>query len=83
VNVTPDAVVWEPSITMTLAAPAVCDGVVAVMDVGLTTVTADAAVPPTVTVAPLAKPVPVIVIGVPPAVMPLAGLIALADSDPA
>jgi hypothetical protein len=47
--------------------------VVAVIDVAFTTLTLVAATPPTVTVAPLTKFVPVIVIGVPPAEVPLDG----------
>jgi len=60
-------------VTATLAAPAACGGVVAVMVVLLTTVTPVAASPPTLTVAPAANPVPVIVIAVPPAIGPDAG----------
>jgi hypothetical protein len=47
--------------------------VIAVMLVALTTTTLVAAVPPKVTVAPAAKFVPVIVTGVPPAVVPVFG----------
>jgi len=61
-------------VTITVTAPAECAGVVAVIDVLLTTTTVVAAVPPNVTVAPLAKFVPVIVTPVPPAVDPLFGL---------
>jgi hypothetical protein len=43
------------------------------MDVELATTTFVAATPPTMTVAPLLKSVPVIVIAVPPAVEPEAG----------
>jgi hypothetical protein len=43
------------------------------MDKGFTTVTAVAAVPPKVTVAPAKKPVPEIVTAVPPAIGPLLG----------
>ena len=60
-------------VTTTLTAPAACAGVVAVIDVLLTTVTPVAAVPPRLTVAPVRKPVPVIVTGVPPAVVPMLG----------
>src|SRR5262249_23978754 len=60
-------------VTVTLAAPAACAGEVAVIVVALTTVTAVAAVPPTVTVAPARKPVPVIVRLVPPLVDPDVG----------
>jgi hypothetical protein len=48
-----------------------------VIDVLLTTLTLVAAVPPSVTVAPDKKPVPVIVTAVPPAVVPDAGEVAL------
>ena len=51
-------------------APAVPAGVVQVIDVADTTVTLVQAAPPTVTVAPDKKFVPVIVIEVPPAVVP-------------
>src|SRR4029079_10817033 len=61
----------------TLRAPAAWAGVVAVIDVALATVTLVAAVPPTVTVAPVAKFVPVIVTFVTPAVDPVAGEIAV------
>jgi hypothetical protein len=57
-----------------LAVPAVPGGVVHVIDVAETTVTLVQAEPPTVTVAPLTKFVPVIVIAVPPAVEPDVGL---------
>ena len=50
-----------------------CAGVVAVMDVALTTVTPVAEVPPRVTVAPLRKPVPVMVTAVPPFAVPVPG----------
>jgi hypothetical protein len=61
------------TVTVTVAAPALPVGVLAVMDVLLTTTTLVAAVPPIVTVAPVAKLVPVMVTAVPPAVDPLAG----------
>ena len=61
-------------VTVTVTAPAVPAGVVAVMDVLLTTVTFVAAAEPNVTVAPVAKLVPVIVTEVPPAVDPVFGL---------
>ena len=64
-------------VTTTFTAPAECAGVVAVIDVLLATVTPVAAVPPRVTVAPARKPVPVIVTGVPPAVVPDVGEIEL------
>ena len=62
-----------PTVTVTVAAPAVPAGVVAVMDVLLTTTTLVAAVVPNFTVAPVAKLVPVIVTAVPPAVEPVFG----------
>ena len=65
---TPPAVV-----TTTSLAPAVPAGVVHVILVADTTVTEVQAAPPTVTVAPETKSVPVIVMGVLPAVGPLAG----------
>ena len=58
---------------MTPTPPAACAGVVAVIEVLLTTVTPVAALPPIVTVAPAAKPVPVIVTAVPPLLEPEAG----------
>src|SRR5438132_9987559 len=64
-----------PIVTTTSAAPAAWPGVVALICVALTTLTPVAPVPPTVTVAaPVSKFVPVIVIGVPPAVRPEGGL---------
>ena len=60
-------------VTVTVAAPALPTGVVAVMLVLLTTTTFVAAVPPNVTAAPAAKFVPVIVTAVPPAIGPLFG----------
>ena len=64
-------------VTTTFTAPAACAGVVAVIDVLLPTLTPVAAVPPIVTVAPDTKLVPVIVTGVPPAVVPDVGEIEL------
>ena len=60
-----------------MTAPAECAGVVAVIEVELTTVTPVADVPPKLTVAPAAKPVPVMVTDVPPLVVPEVGEIAL------
>ena len=60
-------------VTTTFPAPTVPAGVVAVIDVSEATVTPVAALPLTATVAFDSKPVPVIVIAVPPAVLPLAG----------
>jgi len=64
-------------VTVTVTAPALPAGVVAVIVVLLTTTTLVAAVLPNVTVAPEAKFVPVIVTAVPPEVEPLFGLILL------
>ena len=60
-------------VTTTFTVPAACAGVVAVIVVLLATVTLVAAVVPTATVAPARNPVPVMVTGVPPAVVPEAG----------
>ena len=62
-------------VTTTFTVPAASAGVVAVIDVLLTTVTPVAAVPPKLTVAPAKKFVPVIVTPVPPAVGPVLGAI--------
>jgi hypothetical protein len=64
---------WLFTVTVTVTAPALPAGVIAVIEVLLTTTTFVAAVPPKVTVAPLAKFVPVIVTAVPPDVDPLFG----------
>jgi hypothetical protein len=64
-------------VTTTFTAPTGCAGVVAVIDVGLTTTTPVAGAPPRLTVALGRKPVPVIVTGVPPVVGPLVGAIVL------
>jgi hypothetical protein len=61
-------------VTVTVTAPALPAGVVAVIDVLLTTTTLVAAVLPNITVAPLAKLVPVMVTDVPPATGPVFGL---------
>jgi hypothetical protein len=58
------------TVTVTVTAPALPAGVVAVICVALTTTTLVAAAAPKVTVAPAAKFVPVIVTAVPPAVAP-------------
>jgi hypothetical protein len=60
-------------VTVTVTAPALPAGVVAVIVVPLTTTTFVADAAPKVTPAPAAKFVPVIVTAVPPAVDPLAG----------
>ena len=61
-------------VTATSFAPAAPAGVTAVMDVSLTTTTLVAATPPTVTLDPPIKFVPVIVIAVPPVMSPTFGL---------
>jgi hypothetical protein len=68
--------------TVTVTAPALPAGVVAVMLVLLTTTTFVAAALPNVTVAPEAKFVPVIVTAVPPAVVPLLGATLLTVGGP-
>jgi hypothetical protein len=60
-------------VTVTVTAPTLPAGVVAVMVVLLTTATLVAAALPKVTVAPVAKFVPVMVTAVPPSVVPLVG----------
>jgi hypothetical protein len=65
---------WAPGfVAVTVTAPALPAGVVAVISVPLTTTTLVAAVPPNAAVAPAAKFAPVIVTAVPPAVDPLFG----------
>jgi hypothetical protein len=64
-------------VTTTSTTPDGCAAVVAVIDVPLTTVTPVAAVPPSFTIDPARKPVPVMVTGVPPLVGPEAGEIAV------
>ena len=64
-------------VTTTLTAPAAWAAVVAVIEVLLPTITLLAAVPPTVTVAPDRKPVPVMVTAVPPLTEPELGEIAV------
>ena len=59
--------------TVTFIAPGALAGVIAVIVVLLTTVTLVAAAVPMATVAPLTKFVPVMVTGVPPAVVPDVG----------
>ena len=61
-------------VTTTFTAPVADDGVVAVICVALVTTTFVAGVPPSVTVAPETKFVPVMVTAVPPVVGPLLGL---------
>jgi hypothetical protein len=74
-----DRVALPPSgfVTMTATAPAALAGVVAVSWVALAMLTFVAACPPTVTVAPVTKLVPVMVIAVPPVVGPVVGATAL------
>ena len=64
-------------VTRTLAVPPVPAGVVAVIEVALTTATLVAAAPPRVTLVAPVKLVPVMVTDWPPAVRPVDGLIAL------
>lgn len=59
---------------MMFTAPAAWAGVVAVIDVLLTSVTPVAALPPRLTLAPARKPVPVIVTVVPPLMLPELGV---------
>ena len=61
-------------VTVTVTAPALPAGVVAVIVVPFTTTTLVAELLPNFTVAPLAKFVPVIVTALPPVVGPLFGL---------
>ena len=61
-------------VTVTSCAPAVPAGVIAVMEVALTTITPVAATPPTFTLVAPVKLVPVMVIEVPPNVVPDVGL---------
>ena len=66
---------WEPMlVTVTVTAPALPAGVVAVIVVLLTTTTLVAALLPNFTVAPVAKLLPVMVTAVPPEVDPPLGL---------
>ena len=64
-------------VTTTSTAPAACAAVVAVIVVLFLTLTPVADVPPNFTVAPVRKPVPLMVTGVPPAVVPEVGEIEL------
>src|SRR6185437_10220599 len=64
-------------VTTTLTVPAACAGVVAVMEVLLTTVTLAAEVPPKVALAPALKLLPLRVTEVPPFAVPDAGEIEL------
>jgi hypothetical protein len=68
-------------VTTTVTAPAACAGALAVMVVLLTTVTVVAAVPPKLTVAPLAKFAPEIVIVPPPSVDPEFGVTVFTETD--
>jgi hypothetical protein len=74
VNALPKLPLCPPTVTVTVTAPALPAGVVAVIVVLFTTTTFVAAVAPNFTVAPAAKFVPVIVTAVPPAGDPLFGL---------
>ena len=74
---------WEPTlVTVTVTAPVVPAGVVAVIVVLLTTVTFVAALLAKLTVAPGAKFVPVIVTEEPPEVEPVLGLTAVTVGCP-
>jgi hypothetical protein len=64
-------------VTITVTAPAGWAGVIAVIEVLLTTVTPVAAVPPKLSVAPERNPVPLMVTGVPPFTVPEVGLSAV------
>lgn len=64
-------------VTITLTAPAVRAGVIAVIVVPLVTVTLVADVPPSFTDAPARNPVPVMVTAVPPLIVPELGVIAV------
>ncbi len=68
--------------TVTLAEPAAPAGEVAVIEVDELTVTPVAGLPPKLTVAPLTKPVPVIVTAVPPAIEPPDGDRAVTSRSP-
>jgi hypothetical protein len=68
------ALVSAPMVTVTSTGPAAWTGVVAVIVVAFTKVTPVAGLPPTLTVGPAAKLVPVIVIESPPSTDPLLGL---------
>lgn len=69
-------------VTVTVAAPEVPAGVVAVICVALTTTTLVADAVPIVTVAPATNLVPAIVTDVPPAIGPLFGEILLTVGGP-
>jgi hypothetical protein len=73
------------TVTVTVTAPALPAGVVAVICVALTTTTLVAGAAPNVTVAPAAKFVPVMVTAVPPAVDPPFGdtLVTVGAVEPA
>jgi hypothetical protein len=77
VNWSADEVAEVPPavVTVTLTVPADSAGDVAVMEVAELTVTAVAVMVPNITVAEEVKPVPMMVTEVPPAVLPLAGVI--------
>ena len=64
-------------VTTTSTAPALCAGVVAVIDVLFTTVTLVAGVSPRITIAPAWKPVPMILTAVPPLADPEVGEMAV------
>ena len=70
-------------VTATSTAAAACAAVVAVIEVGLTIVTAVGPTPPIVIEVAPVKLVPVMVTAVPPAIGPLAGEIAVTVGAPA
>jgi hypothetical protein len=74
--VKPPVRVADPAevVTTTFCTPTLPVGVTAVIEVALTTTMLVAEFPPILTVAPVIKPVPVIVIGVPPEVNPVGGV---------
>ena len=65
-----------------MTVPATCAGVVAVITFALLTFTFVAATPPTATVAPATKLVPLIVIGTPPAAGPTIGAVSRTIGPP-
>lgn len=69
-------------VTMMLTTPGACAGVVAVIEVALKTLMPVAATPPKVTVAPVAKFVPVRLTPIPPAVLPEEGLTTVTVGPP-
>ena len=81
-SLAPVADVPPMEVTVTSTIPAACAGEMTVIDVELTTTTLVPGVPPKLTVAPVAKLVPVIVTGVAPVVGPAFGLTAVTVGMP-